>query len=473
MTTVEPQQGHIQPSVNLDRREVTIVEDGTGEISIPMVAFDKIRHLFPDRILGADTDHITSTCNLRLSMKTYLQTFVRENDDLVQLSSRATSHVIKLLEQVGFHVRCVIPHLPDKTRIANKVLPAHFFREEDFETLTKNRFGQINVASPLDAVRVVADIAQAFPDSPVLFPIAKQADAIGFLGELNKLSDEPIQFAKGIRAIPKARLIVSTFAAAKSVELVDCPIVIFPIWPGQLTEKMKGVIQNLSRERMYFIRIESDRFSVADEEELQHRIGPVIPDLGPPNTTVSHTFYTVRFSSRTRPHQDGTRTGNGKRDEYWQNKRRNRAIAAVAKQIALLASRSQKVVVLVEVPEHARNLGELLDKWQIRINPNSGGLLPTCSIVTLSAASTREDFDPSWVINAMGGPPSKWLTQWLARQSKNGASIRVVDLTDRFSAEAAACSDARQKMYKQTSHWRPLAATILKPALDELRASCR
>ena len=251
---------------------------------------------------------------------------------------------------------------------------------------------------------------------------------------------------------------------------------IVPQWPGSFHQRLKVLGRQPDMERLYLIRTMQDLVGKNDEAELLHRIGPMIWEFGRHQPRAQHLFHIVNFGGKqpNEPLPWGFRVN--KLSRYWRHSRRNQLVANLARQLATddeafrpLPVNRQHVVVLVELTEHVHKLAALLPGWPVITQDNVSSPLPPRCIMSLTAAEACPTLAPLYLVNACGGPASPWLESWLDVRAVARTAVRIVDLGDGFSGEAATLSRGRQAAYKRAGAvWRPLPRHILKPALDAL-----
>ncbi len=442
--------------------------------SIPLDVFRAIEHHFSRRLV-LPTEHVDWRHNLNYT--------IQYRSKAVEVQTRAGHQLKKWLEEAGYRTRLTFDRLDSHlTEVDAAQLDARIdSRWKMPEMLTRRFTGQFEVKSSREVPSLVAALALAFPDAPCLMPFATTDAADVFHRQLLPLVDEPITLMRGMGQCPSSRLVVCTNRAALTGDYAKFPLVIFPKWPGSLHQLMKVLARQPEMQRMYLIRTEQDEVSPRDEEELLHRVGPMLWRFGQHEPRSRHKLHVVNFGG---PSQAGNalRGGSiGKRKLYWRHGRRNQLVANLAQQLdadtdsfrSLAASR-QRVAVLVEGTEHAQKLSGQLRDWPIVTQDDTASPLPLRCIITLIAASASPGFAPHILINACGGPASPWLESWLNERALARTAITLVDFSDEFSGEAAEYSQNRQVSYKRAGTvWRQLAMHIVKPAQDALRKSSR
>ena len=160
----------------------------------------------------------------------------------------------------------------------------------------------------------------------------------------------------------------------------------------------------------------------------------------------------------------------------WHHKERNKLVAAVAEAAvssdtaslrrlglrnehlaALRHSKDPAVNVLVESPEHGRELLSLLPEWPLladgsaAINPASHGDTPDTvgpAIVT-TAYAAQHVLDPDVVIRATGTPWPLRLRDFPPSHDDQHTKILIVDFTDGQDPGAAAAAQRRIQGYRR------------------------
>ena len=436
---------------------------------IPIGAYRAIQHRFPQHLVHPGEyvpwrDDIDHTIRLR--------------GNTVAIQTRAPFQLKKWLEEAGYPAHLELmppgPHLAtaDAERLDRLIDPMWHLTE----LLSCNLSGQFEVQSPRDVPQLVRALASAFPLAPCVMPFPSIDAAAVFRDELRRIVNEPVTLMRGLSKRLGSRLIVSTYQALLTGDHREIPLVIVPYWPGSIHQKLKVLAQYPDMERLYLIRTEQDLVGESNEAELLHRIGPMIWEFGRHQPRAQHFFHIVNFGGQqpNDPLPRGLQVD--KRRLYWRHSCRNQLTANLARQVATdevslqtLPADRQQVIVLVEVTEHAHKLAALLSGWPIITPDDVTSALPPRCIMTLCAAVARPTLAPLYLVNACGGPASPWLESWLAERALARTVVRLVDLGDGFSGEAATLSRGRQASYRRAGAvWRPLPKHILKPALDAL-----
>ena len=457
-------------TVGTRKRPFTLVADQHGIYRVPLGVFRAIEHHFP-KTLAASIPAV--------DYRQIIHVVVNLNERDAIVFCRADSQLKAWLEQAGFHVKLVLqpigPHL-------TTIDPAHQFDQlidpkwSVPERLTHVRSGQFEVRSPHDVRKLTLALASAFPKAPCVIPFASSEEAVEFQRQLQMLTPEPVTMMRGRFRHPQSRITVCTFEAARHGEYGDSPLYIVPRWPGSFHQRLKSLARHPHVERLFLIRTETNRISEADETELLLRVGPLLwlQRLDVPRA--QHVFHIVRFGGDRPPNEERCTAPLDKRRSYWRHRGRNQLLAGIAHQLVCHddndADGRPYVALLVETTEHANKLAGILPGWPVITQDNLPTALPPFSIVTLTAASKVACFAPHYLVNGCGGPASPWIESWLERQSLAGNAIRIADLSDTFSEQAAILSQGRQVSYRRAGAvWRPLASHILKPALESLKVS--
>lgn len=463
-----------RPSSNSPIQAIDLFAPNRYDYTIPLDAYYAIQHHFRSWLVRPEG---------YVPWREDLNYLIHSRGDVVQIQTRAGYQLREWLDEAGFsaHLRLLppAPHLTtiDAERLASLIDPMWQLSE----LLAVCFSGQFEVSTPRDVPQLVRGLTLAFPEAPCVMPFASFDDAAVFRDDLQRIVDEPVTLIRGLGKRFGSRLAVCTYQALLNGDHRTIPLVIVPRWPGSFHQRLKLVARQPAYHRLYLIRTEQDSICPSDNEELRHRIGPILRAFGKHRPRAQHILHTVPFGGRHRAESIQPRSKGENRKMYWRHKRRNQLLASLAHRLSsdeeslrTLPTDQQHVAVLVEVTEHADKLTGLLRGWPIVTNADKSSSLPRCCIITLSAAAACQNLAPYYLINACGGPASPWLESWLNERALSNTAVRIVDLSDGFSGEAATLSKSRQAGYKRAGAvWRPLARHILKPALDALRNSGR
>jgi hypothetical protein len=145
---------------------------------------------------------------------------------------------------------------------------------------------------------------------------------------------------------------------------------------------------------------------------------------------------------------------------YWRHRPRNQAITALAE---AFERPDASIAILVENSEHSRELSRYLPSWLVVRKGTAPKDLPPRLIITLTAAESISQFQPDTLVIGLGGRPSTWLIDLVAKLNRAGKAIRIIDLTDGFDDSAGRLAAARARAYRDSGwHWCPLDRSVVR-----------
>lgn len=449
-----------------------------GVITLPTLAFEAILAQLPDCVQRNEDDASTGPQYLPLPL-------VEVTGDNTNIRTRDVFGVADLLREAGFEVqiRAVFVHGGCQRPSENLSLSlrkdlhrnlkglANQFRQE----LTHYRYARLVLHNDRQKWDYAALLCAMFP-APIVFVVASHDELEHVVAELTSRLTEPVDRLVGLKPIPQYRIMVATWQAYSSLELMQAPFVILPTWRAGFPRWMKRLLLLPFADRIYFLFTSSDVVTPSEQDGLLARVGPVL--IAPDRVDgVRHVFSIIPFGGMpaVRHHErqpdERRRDPLNKRKLYWRHRRRNQAIAAVAEAIS---SASTSTAVLVENLEHAQKLVAMLPGWSLVRRDSRPDELPIRSIVTLTAADSWTKFRPNRLVIACGDGPSPWLESWLTEMRDVGHQVQVIDLADGFDARAAALAEARKAAYRRTGcRGRPLPKSVERRVRCHLRTAQR
>jgi DNA polymerase IIIc chi subunit len=239
---------------------------------------------------------------------------------------------------------------------------------------------------------------------------------------------------------------------------------------------LKQATWNPYLDRAYFFRTANESLSEREADDVEGRLGPCFSLVeGKCRRPIQNRYFsTYQFGGAASRQRDRTSPPISRepidcQKFYWRHRRRNQALAALARN---LGETNESVAVLTENLAHAEALSRLLRDWVLAKKGAVPEKMPQRMIVTLSAADTWKEFCPATVINAAGGFHSPWLLDWAEQMSQSGSSVRIVDLTDGFDETASRLAARRLEAYREAGwHWRPLENSVVRAVGRSLRSA--
>jgi hypothetical protein len=277
---------------------------------------------------------------------------------------------------------------------------------------------------------------------------------------------------------------------AGGLDLADAKVVLFTDARHVLHERVRRYVLFLRRQRIYGLLDGWRGLSRRERLVIEGHIGPAIGQVGPADDDpVEVLAVFADWPGGERP--DEPLGLDWKRHSIWRNSERNRAIAQVAAALAggdtaalwpyglfldgvpaIRPPEDRRVVVLVESPEHARVLGDLLPGWPVLVagesTPREGsgpGAVgggqedldgpPRAAIMTWLHAHVRGCLEADVVSRADGTPwPLELPLASPGREEHGGGAVRLVDLADHQDRTARDAARARRLDYRDRG-WYP------------------
>jgi hypothetical protein len=348
------------------------------------------------------------------------------------------------------------------------------------DRLEPRRRGVVLVRSGRDRLRAIELIVRMFPRGRVV--VAKtRREARQIVRHLGASLDEPIDFCTRGLTLSEIRVRVGTEG---SLDLALGSVVVFADATSVLHERLRPMWRVLRRQRVYGMLDDGLRPGRRERLVIEGYVGPVIARLGPADDRPA----AVRavFAAWTGPERPDQPLGlEWKKNSMWTNDARNESIARLATALAageaavpwqyglfvddqadLRTGEGRRVVVLVEVPEHARALARLLPGWAVRCAdgagrgdgdralgagsvPADGEVLPGRAIVTWLYAGVRGRLAADVVVRADGTPwPLDIELVAPGPGDEYERLVLLVDLDDHQDRTARDAARARRRDYR-------------------------
>jgi hypothetical protein len=325
-------------------------------------------------------------------------------------------------------------------------------------------------------LRFVAALRESYPDSHLLVVVKNKRQARSLARKLRRATGQPVTWGIEPRMeFPWTHVdSVGTFTG-RSVQ--DWAFVVF--WDAELVLSWTSLMQlghMFGSRRIGFITRDERQLNEADRALIEGMFGPVVYRPGDEHadfTTVSVAWLPAASYPAGGPETQLER----KRIFFWHNPMRNRLIAAAAQafsesdmraiarlgldaaarwlageelgQVPIFSSRAPTVAIVVENPEHARELAQLLPGWSLESQNGSMDPDPTVidnTIVTLPLAA-KSTLATDVVIYAAGCGEEWFDKLGLACAGITGERMLLVDMADDCDERAARDIQARQADY--------------------------
>ncbi len=457
---------------------LTLSDSPRGTIELPTVVYELIAADLPKCLQRGDDDRCSTPHHPSLPLR-------QKFGQTTKLQTRNTELISNLLYAKGLDHRvryefndtnCALPgETADIVLSSINLRATHQFNSIASlkRILNCYRAGQLVSHDNQRKFDDAAILCCLYPLAPIVLVVASDDEVELAASELEQRLPEGVHRAFGNHARPECRITVATYRAFRSVGLCDAPFVIVPIWNPGYPRWMRMISWGPWRDRIYFLRTAGEPLSEKVEDDLVGRVGPVL--LQPRKTPRSSTTFSCYKFGGTRPAENSRQsyrsmnTPIDKRKLYWRHRRRNQAIAALARHVD---ASDGAIAVLLETAEHAEAVSKLLPGWLVVTKDSVPADASVSMIITLTAAAEWKQFRPRDLVIGIGGAPSPWLLEWLSEMSRNGHAVRIIELTDGFEPTAAELATARLNSYREAGmHWRPLSRSGVQSVNRELRAA--
>jgi hypothetical protein len=338
------------------------------------------------------------------------------------------------------------------------------------ETLVRTRRGQIAVPGRDDRVALVAHLARALPGAGITVLFASRDQAGDFCHCLRRHASEPVLLV--LRGFYRAevRLRVCTFG---SFDPSAADLVIFGEATDALHSKGRKLLPHLLNQKIFGFAEPEVQLGARERLLLEGFLGPVVAEW--PSRGARLADVHVRLVETPWSPAPGPGSVLERKRARWADDRRNAALAELAEGLAddrrgplerhglflddeVARSEDEpsrrRVAILVESPEHGRQLSKLLPGWSLRTvvesaqNGRDAGPVLDRTIVTLVRAHSLGQLDVDVLIRADGSSGPLDLPGFPPRRSGSpGRPALLLDLGDDFDPEAEAATRARLRDY--------------------------
>jgi hypothetical protein len=340
------------------------------------------------------------------------------------------------------------------------------------------------VPTVADRLRFIEVLRELFPDSHILIVSRCNDDARSLAPSLNELSRQPVSWGNNSRhGWPWTHVdSVNTFTGRS---VMDWAFVVF--WHAELMLSRTCWLQMFymfGSRRSGFLTRDDRQLNECGRAVIEGMFGPVV--YRPDNWTICPAVCATWLAAPAYPPALWANALRRKRDMFWQNSHRNQQIALTAQalqqgntcrlrklgldEVAKLMRSSQEnaptVAIVIESPEHGRELVQGLPGWRLdlaseSISPKSDHSLKQNTILTLSRA-LKSKVVAEIVVYAAGGG-KRWidsvgLTSWFL----TGRQSIVIDVADDCDPQSKRDVLARRADFQRRG-WTLLAEPYARP----------
>ena len=315
----------------------------------------------------------------------------------------------------------------------------------------------------------MALMIRAFPRADITIAVASRRDAWAIRRHLDpRVSEEVRVFTRG-GCDSAHRVRVATFG---SLDRRRADLLVLADSAEVVQRVATDVVIRLANQHVFGFTPPGGLRGAWLSRQVEALLGPVIHRVGDPAGRPAEVV--VRVAESPRVAASGRASGLGrKREAFWFNDRRNAAVARVARAVAEgdtgtlrehglephgWADRvaPARVAVLVESPEHGRELARRLPGWDLEAGPpgptSGDDPGPARSILTLVHAHHRIPLEVDVLVLADGGPGRLDLPGFPPPRP-DGGGVAVVDFGDEFDREASEATRGRLRA-SQGLGWR-------------------
>jgi hypothetical protein len=318
------------------------------------------------------------------------------------------------------------------------------------------------VSADVDStVAYIATLAKVYPEASIAIGVVSREQLLRIARRLERLIVEPLGRYSGT-CRTDGRVAIGLIQQLPRGNRGEWDVLVFPFAEMLSAKSVEVALSGQYRRIVAFTRSGKvrDEGAKCRLEAITEGVWP-IQAKRPPVSVVMLKTHGTRPSCHFVDHLDQ------KRKLYWANGRRNRRIAALAKQLNLAKHKStlavlegadaslvkavtmaakSGVAVLAETPEHAHSLKALLPRWNLL---TAGGEESEESkrsgVIVTELAAAERTLSNGVLIRATGTP---WPLPELRWPSSTDSNVGfLIDFTDNYHPLAARHADRRKQAY--------------------------
>jgi hypothetical protein len=410
--------------------------------------------------------------------------FMYDDDGVLGILSGFVPRVSRDLVEAGYKLQ-----VKDESDVNSPERSWDAFNGADAHTLSLLRNldreprGQILISSRIDQIKAIVLINRFFRGR-IAVVCENRSEAYRITARLRSFIKGPIPIITKHFVASHTRLEVGT---------VDCidfyfrDVVIFArAAQVQGSRTLGNLYRRLKRQRIYGLTSDRERLSPRQHFFLEGLIGPVLGQLGGTRKRCREVALCLA-NWRCKDHEYGPFGLAWKRDAIWHNAERNESVASIARALVdgvqqslweagiflesmsktIAAGHPRKVAILVESPEHAKELIQRLPGWRIMtshgktssMTSDSPGLLSRTgradpireldrTIITIIEFRSLERLALDVLIRADGTPwPLSLPIISDRKQGEERGPLVMIDFHDSFDSVALEATRDRLKTY--------------------------
>lgn len=354
--------------------------------------------------------------------------------------------------------------------------PLTTYQRKCLHAVLSNPRGLIMTDSREEAVDLAVLLLAVRPTSSAAVVVENTAAVRVLKRQLNEMTDRVAMLYDDPRLwSTQPRILVCTPFTARLCRVEDFQLVVFADVDAALSGHLDEIFRNEGHRRYCFVP-EGRQFTPRDQLKLEVLCGEIIcqPEEQP------DTDVRVYFADSPSSAADtaGLTPPQRKRWHIWRDDLRNDYVARIAsavdqqdlpvlRELGVLLDEDQNfflrrrtselgTVVLVEVPEHARELALRLPGWEVLdgrglpmegFNDFGGEWLetPKRAVITITKGNTASVIADHWI--RADGTDTPWQASWGPQGFLSNPEMLVIDIQDSFDCQAARDARRRRRDY--------------------------
>ncbi|MFO0802637.1 MAG: hypothetical protein U0791_05885 [Gemmataceae bacterium] len=334
--------------------------------------------------------------------------------------------------------------------------------------MAKHPMGRIEVASDEGATRMFSILDEAFPDSRFVVAAASTDRAVTLWNLLHKAVEGKPGLAVPGRRFTGERWAVGTpWRLAAGVRAGD--VLLLPDADDAVGDRVVEWVIRMEFERCYAFVRPSRQYDRRVQLRLEQLAGPLIHRVAWPRVPV----HVAMLPSPIGPISTGAGTAlSQKRERYWLHAARNDYIAHVAKSVAarhpdelcrlgltdlidvVSSDRLPRVAVIVECPQHGREIATRLPGWPLRTamrvpaEDRDQDCESALNVIATTTIACEHGIRADVIIRATGTEWPLRIKQFPPKLDKHMiAGVALIDFQDNFHPVASRDSERRKADY--------------------------
>jgi len=414
-------------------------------------------------------DVLTHSCvtfvpwNARVEHRRFGDTYLIQRDDRIWFPVGQLPRVRAALEEAG-----ISTSVDDRRTVISRTLVCACDCDPRLSDAIRTHVcGVLQVSAGklrLDAIACLCDLLR---QNRIFISVATRAKSQEIASCLSRQLGEDVRYVSGGDWQSPTRVVVGTYRSLDTSDPADWDVLVYEDVMQASCDATIDARNAYDNHRIYgFIDPAKNR---TKNQELAHEalVGPIIYH----NEESSGSRFRVQLIDYEHRVQELPSSRRERSKDVWGDDKRNHAIACTAqgimdRTIDVGSAWGVWPIILVETPQHARALGDLLPGWQVLTGQHNDANLrcpsgvPEQSIMTMVRAASEPMIVANTIIYAAGGSYPK-LPEGIAVRG----DITVVDFIDHWNSRLLKDTHHRVQWYAR-AHW-PVQGRALLPPLPQ------